>query len=261
MKKTHVAIVGSGNIGCDLMMKILKEPSLQLEMMAGIDPCSEGLALAAKEGVRTSVNGSRDVVLLPDLEVVFEATSAGVHQKNAVLYRERGIRAIDLTPAMLGPFVVPSVNLEQVRKSDNLNMVTCGGQATVPMVYAVSRVCRVEYAEIISSLSSKSAGPGTRKNIDEFTETTAEALRTIGGAEKAKAIIILNPAEPPIAMNNTIFLRVSDPDEEKISASCFEMLERVKEYVPGYQLKVPPFISGDKVSMTVQVEGAGDYLP
>ena len=241
---TKVAIIGSGNIGTDLMIKVL-DTSDVLEMAAfvGIDPESDGLARAAARGVTTTYKGVDGLISMPDfdeIEIIFDATSAGAHKANAAALEPYGKRLIDLTPAELGPFVVPAVNLGAHLDAPNVNMVTCGGQATIPIVAAVSRVTEVPYAEIVASVSSRSAGPGTRANIDEFTETTAHGVETVGGAAKGKAIIILNPAEPPMIMRDTVLTLINDPEEQlqdKIRESVTQMVADVAEYVPGYRLK------------------------
>lgn len=263
MKKVKVAVIGPGNIGSDLMFKILRSDYLEMGLMAGIVE-SEGIKRAKSLGVPTSIEGVKAVVARDDIQIAFDATSASAHLKfNAPALKEKGILAVDLTPAAVGPYCVPSVNLDELQDGDNINMVTCGGQATIPIVYAVSRVAGAEYGEIVACISSKSAGPGTRANIDEFTETTAKAIEIVGGADKGKAIIILNPAEPPLMMTNTIMVKVKDKSVpfEKIKASIEEIVEELKEYVPGYQLRVPPIMEGDKVTTIVQVEGQGDFLP
>jgi acetaldehyde dehydrogenase len=270
MKRT-AAIVGPGNIGTDLMYKLLRSGVIELRWMVGVDPTSEGLKLAADQGLESTHEGV-DWLLgqdeLPDL--VFEATSAYVHRQYAPRYEEAGIRAIDLTPAAIGPAVIPPVNGQEHLGAMNVNMITCGGQATIPMVAAVSRAATVSYAEIVASVSSVSAGPGTRANIDEFTRTTAAGVQTIGGAASGKAIIILNPAEPPMIMRDTIFCAVPpDADREAIVSSIVAMEKAVQEYVPGYRLLQEPQIDDPspatlgrtKVSIFVEVEGAGDYLP
>ncbi len=269
--KVTAAIVGPGNIGTDLLYKLLRSDVIEPRWMIGVDPSSEGLKLARDRGVEASHEGV-DWLLkqdeLPDL--IFEATSAYVHREYAPRYAEAGIKAIDLTPAAVGPAVIPPVNGEEHILADNVNMITCGGQATIPMVYAVSRIAPVPYAEIVASVSSASAGPGTRANIDEFTRTTSNGVMTIGGAERGKAIIILNPAEPPMIMRDTIFCGVSaDADRDAISQSVFDMAKAVQEYVPGYRLLQDPQFDDateatmgmTKVSIFVEVEGAGDYLP
>jgi acetaldehyde dehydrogenase len=271
MTKRTAAIVGSGNIGTDLLYKLLRSQHLEPRWMVGVDPESEGLKRAAELGLETTHEGV-DWLLkqdeLPDL--VFEATSAYVHREYAPRYEEAGIRAVDLTPAAVGPAVIPSVNLDEHVAAPNVNMITCGGQATIPMVAAVSRVVPVSYAEIVASVSSVSAGPGTRANIDEFTRTTAAGVETIGGAAEGKAIIILNPAEPPMIMRDTIFCAVPpDVDAAAIAESVHAMVRAVQEYVPGYRLLQEPQVDEPsaatrgqtKVSIFVEVEGAGDFLP
>jgi acetaldehyde dehydrogenase len=270
---THVsaAIVGSGNIGTDLLMKLRRDELFDVRCMVGVDPESEGLRRAAEAGVRVSAKGV-DWLLgqneLPDL--VFEATSAKAHRQHAPLYLDAGITAIDLTPAAIGPMVVPSVNLDAHEGAPNVNMVTCGGQATIPMVAAVSRVATVPYAEIVASVSSKSAGPGTRANIDEFTHTTALAVERVGGAARGKAIIILNPAEPPLLMRDTIYCAIgADADHERIHSSITEMVADVAHYVPGYRLTAPPqfeeprpeWDGNARVTILIEVEGRGDFFP
>jgi len=266
LKKIAVAIVGSGNIGIDLMKKIIKKSEyMELKMVAGIDKNSEGLRMAAEKGIAVSYEGVDPVLADGEIRIVFECTSAKAHLENAPKYKAAGKTAVDLTPAAVGPYVVPVINIDDHLDRDNINMVTCGGQATVPIVHAVNSVCKVNYAEIVSTISSKSAGPGTRENIDEFTETTANALEVVGGADRGKAIIILNPAEPPIMMRNTIYCRIdagkSDGAAEKIADAVKKRVEEIRKYVPGYELIVPPILDGDKVTIMIQVEGSGDYLP
>jgi acetaldehyde dehydrogenase len=263
MGKVAAAIVGSGNIGTDLLYKLLRSPLIDVRYMVGVDLDSPGLARAAGEGVEVSASGVGWLLDRPELPVlVFEATSAKVHAGHAEIYRQAGIKAIDLTPAAVGPYVIPPVNLSEHIEEPNLNMVTCGGQATIPMVYAVSRVARVDYAEIVATVSSKSAGPGTRANIDEFTRTTATAVETLGGAGRGKAIIILNPAEPPLMMRDTVICSLEpDADRDGIVASIEGMVGEVQQYVPGYRLKVAPQFEVDRVTVFVEVEGAGDFLP
>lgn len=260
MEKIKVGIIGPGNIGSDLMYKVMRSKYLEMTLMTGIVE-SEGIKRAAKLGFKTSTRSVEAVIEDPEIKIVFEATSAKAHLANAPLLKKAGKIAIDLTPAAVGPYVVPCVNLDKVSDLDNFNMVTCGGQATIPIAYAIDRVADSEYTEIVAALSSKSAGPGTRANIDEFTETTSKALEVVGGADRAKAIIILNPAEPPIMMTNTIYSIVKNPDEEKIIKSINDIVKQVQEYVPGYRLRVPPTIDGNKVTVIVEVEGAGDFLP
>lgn len=278
------AIIGSGNIGTDLMIKLLRHgQNIQLTAMVGIDPASEGLARAQRMNVAITHGGVDGLVIMPefaDIDIVFDATSAGAHLYNSKVLREHkpGIRMIDLTPAAIGPFCVPVVNLDQHLDADNVNMVTCGGQATIPMVAAVGQVANVHYAEIVSSISSKSAGPGTRANIDEFTETTSKAIEAVGGAAKGKAIIILNPAEPPLMMRNTVYVLSEDCDQAAVTASVEKMAAAVQAYVPGYQLKqkvqfdripddkpvnIPGYgqFSGLKSSIFLEVTGAAHYLP
>jgi acetaldehyde dehydrogenase (acetylating) len=260
LKKIKVAIIGPGNIGSDLMYKILRSQHLELALMTGIVE-SAGIKRARSMGIMTSTEGVNAVLEQKDIKIVFDATGAKPHLQHAPLLKEAGKIAIDLTPAAVGPYVVPCVNLEKFKAESNLNMVTCGGQATVPIVNAIHRVAGAKYAEIVACIASKSAGPGTRQNIDEFTQTTAKALEVVGGARKGKAIIVLNPAEPPIMMTNTVYVEVEKPDEKSIIASVEEMVKDVQSYVPGYQLRVPPILEGNKVTTIVQIEGAGDFLP
>nr|WP_277997875.1 acetaldehyde dehydrogenase (acetylating) [Moorella glycerini] len=258
--KVKVAVIGPGNIGSDLMYKILRSRHLEMALMTGIIE-SEGIKRARGLGIKTSTAGVQAVLEDKDIKIVFDATGAKPHLQHAPLLKEAGKIAIDLTPAAVGPYVVPCVNLDQVKAEPNLNMVTCGGQATVPIVHAINRAAGARYAEIVACIASKSAGPGTRQNIDEFTQTTAKALTVVGGAQKGKAIIILNPAEPPIMMTNTIYVEVEKPDERAIRASVEAMVKEIQSYVPGYQLRVPPLLDGNKVTTIIQVEGAGDFLP
>ena len=262
MNRIKAGIIGPGNIGTDLMYKVLRSEYLEMGMMAGVVE-SEGIKRAASMGVRTSVEGAAAIVREPDIRIVFEATSAAAHLKNAPLLREAGKIAIDLTPAAVGPYCVPCVNLSELSREPNINMVTCGGQATIPIVYAVSRVAGAEYAEIVACISSKSAGPGTRANVDEFTETTATAIESVGGADRGKAIIVLNPADPPLMMTNTVIVRVKDKSAapESIIESVNGMTSEIQRYVPGYRLRVPPLIEGDKVTVIIEVQGQGDFLP
>ncbi|MGI8384235.1 acetaldehyde dehydrogenase (acetylating) [Robertmurraya sp. P23] len=264
MGKVKVAILGSGNIGTDLMMKLGRSEVLELTTVIGIDPDSDGLKKARELGYETINNGINGFLERPELaDIVFDATSAKAHIRHAKLLREAGKQVLDLTPAAVGPLVVPPVNIKEHVDSDNINLITCGGQATIPMVHAIHSVQPVEYAEIVATISSKSAGPGTRANIDEFTETTARGIEKIGGARVGKAIIILNPAEPPIMMRDTIHVLVKGDqvDEEGISRSIKEMEKQVQEYVPGYKLRQEPIFNGNHVTVFIEVEGAGDYLP
>lgn len=260
MERVKVAVIGPGNIGSDLMYKIMRSRYLQMEMMAGIVE-SEGIKRARSLGVRTTTQGVGPILEDKSIRIVFDATGAKPHLQHAPLLQEAGKIAIDLTPAAIGPYVVPPVNLKDLYEAPNLNMVTCGGQATVPIVYAISQAAGARYAEIVAAIASKSAGPGTRQNIDEFTQTTAKALCVVGGAKKGKAIIILNPAEPPIIMTNTIYVEVEKPDQKAIAAAVTEMVREVQTYVPGYRLRVPPILDDHKVTTIVEVEGAGDFLP
>ena len=270
--KVKVAIVGSGLIGTDLMYKLLEEPGhMELAMMAGIEPESEGLKRAREEGIEATAEGVQPVLDDPDIKLVFEATSAKAHMQNAPQYKEAGKIAVDLTPAAQGPYVVPTANLTEHLDEDNVNLMTCGAQATVPMAYAVSQVTPVRYAEMVSTVASTSAGPGTRQNIYEFTFTTARGLEEIGGAEEGKAIIILNPADPPLIMRNTVYVipEEGEIDEEEITNSVEEIVADVQKAVPGYQLKNGPTFDerdtpwGKKpvIMMFLEVEGAGHFLP
>jgi len=267
MEKVKCALIGPGNIGTDLLAKLARSPVLEPVWMVGIDPGSDGLKRAAEMGLKTTAGGVD--ALLPHVkadgvQIAFDATSAYVHAENSRKLNELGVMMIDLTPAAIGPFCVPPVNLEaQVgRREMNVNMVTCGGQATIPMVYAVSRVQPVAYGEIVATVSSRSVGPGTRKNIDEFTRTTAGAVEKVGGARQGKAIIIINPAEPPLIMRDTIHcLTVDAPRAAEIEASVHAMIKEVQKYVPGYRLVNGPVIDGNRVSVFMEVQGRGDYLP
>ena len=259
-----VAILGSGNIGTDLLFKLSRSEVLQPVLVCGIDPYSEGLALARDRGVATVSDGIDGLLRHSDnVRLVFDATSAKAHVRHARILADAGITAIDLTPAARGPYVVPPVNLGEHLESTNVNLVSCGGQATVPIVAAAARVTEVEYAEIVSTIASRSAGPGTRQNIDEFTQTTAAGLVRVGGARRGKAIIILNPAEPPIMMVNTVHMRVPAASQrrEELHRSIVDMVNEVAGYVPGYRLRADPVFDGERVSVFLEVAGAGDYLP
>lgn len=259
--RIECAIIGPGNIGLDLMYKILRRSKyLKLAMMAN-NRESPSMDLIRKEGIPYTTNGISDILKLRGVRIVFDATLASAHMNHAPLLKAAGMVAIDLTPAAVGGYVCPAVNLGEHMHDDNINLITCGGQATIPLVYAISRVCAVEYAEIVACIARESAGPGTRESIDEFTITTANGLKTVGGAKRSKAIILLNPAKPPIMMNNTIYCLVDNPDQDAINASVDEMVTKVQSYVPGYRLKIPPQFDGNKVTMMAEVEGAGDYLP
>ncbi|MFC7343360.1 acetaldehyde dehydrogenase (acetylating) [Saccharopolyspora griseoalba] len=264
------AIVGSGNIGTDLLHKLSRSPDVEPAWMVGIDPASDGLRRAAELGVEVVDEGVEKLLDAETPDLVFEATSAGVHRANAPRYAERGIRAIDLTPAALGPYVVPPVNLGEHLDAPNINLITCGGQATIPIVHAVSRITEVDYAEIVASVASVSAGPGTRANIDEFTRTTSAGIELLGGAARGKAIIVLNPADPPMIMRDTIFCAIPEhADTEAIAASITEMADDIAEYVPGYRLLSEPQFDPPspatggraRVAVFVEVAGAGDFLP
>ena len=287
MAKTKVAIIGSGNIGTDLMIKIMRlSEVLEMGAFVGIDPESDGLKRAARMGVPITSEGIDGLVAMPefaDIKIVFDATSAGAHKRNSGLVLGAGKRMIDLTPAAIGPYTVPPVNGDANLDAPNVNMVTCGGQATIPIVAAVNRVAKVHYGEIVASIASKSAGPGTRANIDEFTETTSQAIVDVGGATRGKAIIILNPAEPPLIMRDTVYCLCDDADQDAIRQSITEMVAEVQSYVPGYRLKqavqfehigsnrplrIPEMaetgqteFTGLKVSVFLEVEGAAHYLP
>ena len=280
--KTKVAIIGSGNIGTDLMIKIMRKSSeLEMAAMVGIDPESDGLARAKRLKIATThegIDGLTKLDVWPEIGIVFDATSAGAHKRHNEIVTKAGKVMVDLTPAAIGPYVIPVVNGDDHLEAPNVNMVTCGGQATIPIVAAVSSVATVHYGEIVASISSRSAGPGTRANIDEFTETTSAGIEQVGGAAKGKAIIILNPAEPPMIMRDTVFTLSSGADEAEIEAAITEMVEKVKSYVPGYRLKqkvqferfgsnnpvrIPGLgeFEGIKTSVFLEVEGAAHYLP
>ncbi len=283
MPTLKAAVIGSGNIGTDLLIKSKRTSDvIEVVAMVGVDPASDGLARAKRMGIATTAEGVDGLIgldVFADVDVVFDATSAGAHAYHDQVLRAHGKRILDLTPAAIGPYVVPPVNLEEHLDAPNLNMVTCGGQATVPMIAAVNQVAPVQYGEIVSSIASRSAGPGTRANIDEFTETTSRAIQVVGGAVRGKAIIVLNPAEPPLIMRNTVFALVPEAEPDDIRESVHAMVERVRAYVPGYRLKqevqfdaidesapirIPDMdqkFTGWKVSVFLEVEGAGHYLP
>ena len=267
MSKIRCALIGPGNIGTDLLYKLRRSDVLEPVWMVGIDPNSDGLARARDFGLKTTADGVDGLlphVKADNIQIAFDSTSAYVHPENSRKLAELGVMMIDLTPAAIGPYCIPPVNLAEQLESGatNVNMVTCGGQATIPMVAAVSRVQAVDYGEIIATVSSKSVGPGTRKNIDEFTRTTAGAVQKVGGAKKGKAIIIINPAEPPLIMRDTVHcLTVDEPDQAKITESVHRMIAEVQKYVPGYRLKNGPIIDVKRETILLEVEGLGDYLP
>ncbi|WP_096201584.1 acetaldehyde dehydrogenase (acetylating) [Bacillus sp. FJAT-45350] len=264
MKKLKVGIIGSGNIGTDLMLKLQRSKLLEMSVMIGIDPQSDGIRRAKAYGHHVIVNGIEGFLERQELaDILFDATSAKAHYHHVESLKGTGKTIIDLTPAAIGPFVVPPVNLGAHKDEQVVNMITCGGQATIPIVHAVNKVSSVEYAEIVATIASKSAGPGTRANIDEFTVTTARGIEELGGAQKGKAIIILNPAEPPILMRDTVYCHVQKGtlNKEGIIKSIEHMVKAVSEYVPGYRLRTEPIFDGDKVTVFLEVEGVGDYLP
>lgn len=267
MKKIRCALIGSGNIGTDLIYKIQRSPFLEPVWMVGIDPESEGLARARDMGLKTTaagVDGLLPHVLEDNIQIAFDATSAYVHAENSRKLNELGVMMIDLTPAAIGPLCVPPVNLKShaEKVEMNVNMISCAGQATIPIVFAVSRIQAVGYGEIVASLASKSIGPGTRANLDEFTYTTSNAIEVVGGARKGKALAIINPAEPPMMMRNTISCLTDDePDQAKITESVLEMIKEVQKYVPGYRLVNGPLFDGKRVTVFMEVAGLGDYLP
>ncbi len=263
MGKVKAAIVGSGNIGTDLMSKLEKSDAIELTAVIGIDEGSDGLKKAREKGYQTFSNGIQALVDQPEIaDIVFDATSAKAHVRHAKILKELGKKVVDLTPAAVGPFFSPAVGTQfGDAPADNVNMITCGGQATIPMVRAVNDAADVAYAEIVATISSKSAGPGTRANIDEFTITTRRGIEEVGGADKGKALIILNPADPPILMRNTIYCEVKNMDEQAVCESIYVMVKKVQEYVPGYRLKQEPLFDGNIVTIFLEVEGAGDYFP
>ncbi len=261
-ERLSVGIAGSGNIGTDLMLKLERSPQLELAGVAGIDPDSDGLARAAERGHYATAGGLAQMLdEVEGIDLVFDATSARSHAEHARMLAERGIRSVDLTPAALGPAVIPPVNLREHLGAPDLNLVTCGAQATVPITAAIAAVAPVSYSEIVSTISLRSAGPGTRQNIDEFTQSTARALESVGGAERGKAIIILNPAEPPLVMRNTVFADVGDAPLEPIAEAVARRVAEVAAYVPGYRLTAEPLLEDGTVTVLLEVTGAGDYLP
>jgi len=261
--RVKAAILGSGNIGTDLMVKLLRSKIIEVTIMAGIDPKSEGLRRAREAGLKTTVDSVDGLLAMADdFDIVFDATSAAAHVAAAPRFKEAGKIAIDLTPAAVGPYIIPGVNSLDLMNEPNVNLVSCGGQATIPIVAAINRVAPVEYAEIVATISSLSAGPGTRQNIDEFTQTTAHGIESVGGAKKGKAIIILNPADPPIMMRDSVFAQAPGADPEKVNRSILDTVESIQEYVPGYRLRTDPIFEDDgTIRVFIEVEGAGDFLP
>lgn len=262
MKKVKVGIIGTGNIGTDLLMKVLKSNVLECGIFAGHNPDSKGIALARQLGVPVTYDSIRYIEENPDCcKICFDATSAKVHEQNAPILKRMGIYAVDLTPAHVGPFCVPQVNLESAIDQVNVNCVTCGGQATVPIAKAISSVSDVKYLEVVATIASKSAGIGTRNNIDEFTQTTKDALLELGGIKKAKAIIILNPAEPPITMHNTIYALIDNPNMDKITKVVKMAENEIRQYVPGYKVVLGPIYESGRVTTSIEVTGSADFLP
>ncbi len=264
MEKVKVGIIGSGNIGSDLMIKLLKSEVLELTTMIGIDPTSKGMQHAKYLGLQVFDNGIDGLMEQPELvDILFDATSAKAHIYNAEVARKLGKQMIDLTPAAIGPFVVPAVNVREHLVARNVNLITCGGQATIPIIHAINQVAPVEYGEIVATIASRSAGPETRANIDEFTETTAKGIEQVAGAKKGKAIIILNPAEPPIILRDTVYAIVEEDsvNQKLITNSIYEMVKKVQSYVPGYRIRTEPIFDGNKVTVFLEIEGAGHFLP
>lgn len=262
MEKVKVGIIGTGNIGTDLLMKVRKSKILECGIFAGWNPDSKGIATAKKMGVKTTAESIRYIQNNPECcDIVFDATSAKVHLYNAPILKELKKFTLDLTPAHVGKFCVPAVNLAEALDLENVNLITCGGQATVPLAYAITRVADVEYLEIVATIASKSAGKGTRDNIDEFTQTTKDALLEVGQVKRAKAIIVLNPAEPPITMRNTVYAKIRNPDMKKIKDAVGEMEKEIKKYVPGYKVILGPLYENGRVTTSIEVAGSGDFLP
>ena len=267
MKKAKVAIIGSGNIGMDLMYKVLRNPNLEMSLLCGLSNDSPRLQMAKEMGIRTSDQGIQAIIDDPDsCDIVFDATTAAVHKRHSPIFKELGKKAIDMTPAGVGVLVVPAFNMEENLDKDNINLISCGGQAVIPIIGAIARIVPVEYAEAVNASGSKSVGPGTRANVDEYTHHTGDAIVSVGGAKKAKALIVINPAEPPIKMHNTIFCVLERLDEElatQINIAVHNMVKEIQSYVPGYNMTTPPQFDYERKMVTtmVEIEGAGDYLP